>query len=235
MNAVVDTRGEPWEAKVHWSIGVDIGQANDPTALCAVESTKYRMHPLWIKDYTLRDGSWASPYAQRVAEKKPKNVLAVRGLQRLPLGIGYMEQCSIIAQMLADTKIDRAEVFMDATGVGKPISDLFNRAGIDHRPVWITGGIESNDHGAGFTVPKLHLISRLQAALHSGELRIAKSLPEAGAFTRELQEFRVSWTEAGHIRFGARQGAHDDLVLAAALAVYGVERRIVSSVVPLVL
>ena len=73
-------------------------------------------------------------------------------------------------------------------------------------------------------MPKLILVSRLQAALHSNELKIARALPESAAFTRELQEFRASWTEAGHLRFGARQGAHDDLVLAAALAVYGATR-----------
>jgi hypothetical protein len=65
---------------------------------------------------------------------------------------------------------------------------------------------------------------RLQAALHSGELKIARALPEAVAFARELREFRASWTEAGNVMFGARQGAHDDLVLAAALAVYGATR-----------
>lgn len=230
-----DTRAGPWQCRVKWLIGVDIGQANDPTALCAVESISYRLHPLWVHDYKAPDGSWVDPGAARIAAAKPKNLLNVRGLQRLPLGMGYMEQCGVIAQMLADQKIRDAEVLIDATGVGKPISDLFKRAGIKHAPVWITGGAEENSRGMGFTVPKLHLISRLQAALHAGELRIAKSLPEAVAFTRELQEFRVSWTEAGHMRFGARQGAHDDLVLAAALAVYGADRRtrLVSSVTPL--
>jgi hypothetical protein len=61
-------------------------------------------------------------------------------------------------------------------------------------------------------------------ALPSGELKIAKSLPEANAFVRELTEFRASFTDAGHLQFGARVGQHDDLVLAAALAVWGASR-----------
>jgi len=55
-------------------------------------------------------------------------------------------------------------------------------------------------------------------------LKIAKGLAEAQVFFRELQEFRASFTQVGNLQFGARQGSHDDLVLAAALAVYGVTR-----------
>jgi hypothetical protein len=39
--------------------------------------------------------------------------------------------------------------------------------------------------------------------------------------TRELQEFRVKYTEAGNATFNAREGGHDDLVLALAIAVFG--------------
>lgn len=36
----------------------------------------------------------------------------------------------------------------------------------------------------------------LQALLHSGNLRIAASLPDAAVLARELQDFRVRFTEA---------------------------------------
>jgi hypothetical protein len=41
---------------------------------------------------------------------------------------------------------------------------------------------------------------------------------------RELQDFRARFTEAGNATFNAREGAHDDLVLALALAVFGLPR-----------
>ncbi len=41
---------------------------------------------------------------------------------------------------------------------------------------------------------------------------------------RELQDFRVSFSTAGNPIFGAREGAHDDLVLAVALAIFGATR-----------
>ena len=54
--------------------------------------------------------------------------------------------------------------------------------------------------------------------------RIAKALPESAVFVKELIEFRASWSESGNLTFNARSGCHDDLVLAAALAVWGANR-----------
>jgi len=88
----------------------------------------------------------------------------------------------------------------------------------------ITGGRETSRHGPGWSVPKGELVSKLQALLHAGELRIAASLPDAPVLLRELQDFRVRFSDAGNATFNAREGAHDDLVLALALAVFGLSR-----------
>lgn len=198
----------PYTSRTRWSVGIDIGQSFDPTAFCAVEAVFWQMgdgfqnawrHP--------RTGAYVTEGAPKIVEARPKNEARVRGLQRLPLGASYVEQCERLAALLSNPELAEAKVFLDATGVGKPVADLFKAAGIKHTPVWITGGREEQPHDSGgFTVPKLLLISRLQAALHSGELKIAAKLPEAAAFTRELQEFRVSWTDTVHAQFGARQG-----------------------------
>jgi hypothetical protein len=47
-----------------------------------------------------------------------------------------------------------------------------------------------------------------------------RELPEADALVRELQDFRVEFTAAGNLTFNARQGRHDDLVLALAIAAW---------------
>ena len=41
---------------------------------------------------------------------------------------------------------------------------------------------------------------------------------------RELQDFRVRYSDAGNATLNAREGAHDDVVLALALAVFGLSR-----------
>jgi hypothetical protein len=63
----------------------------------------------------------------------------------------------------------------------------------------------------------------LQALLHQGRLRILRQLPEAETLARELQDFRVEYTQAGNLAFNARSGRHDDLVLALAIAVWRAE------------
>jgi hypothetical protein len=69
-------------------------------------------------------------------------------------------------------------------------------------------------------VSKLTLVSRLQALLHEGRLKIQRELAEAETLVRELQDFRVEFSPTGHLTFNARAGKHDDLVLALAIAVW---------------
>jgi hypothetical protein len=78
---------------------------------------------------------------------------------------------------------------------------------------------------AGWSAPKVELVSKLQALLHAGQLKISRAMPEAAVLVRELQDFRVRYTDAGNATFNAREGAHDHLVLALALAVFGLSRR----------
>jgi len=55
--------------------------------------------------------------------------------------------------------------------------------------------------------------------MSTGTSRIAKALPDARALAEELMDFRANISEAGYTSFGAREGAHDDLVLAVAVGV----------------
>jgi len=84
----------------------------------------------------------------------------------------------------------------------------------------ITAGTAETRDFAICGVPKLTLVSRLQALLHQGRLKIQRELAEADTLVRELQDFRVEYTATGHLTFNARSGKHDDLVLALAIAVW---------------
>src|SRR5262249_1510741 len=56
-------------------------------------------------------------------------------------------------------------------------------------------------------------------------LQIARSLPDAAALVRELRQFQVKITAAAPETCGGwRDGQHDDLVLAVALACWWSER-----------
>ena len=71
---------------------------------------------------------------------------------------------------------------------------------------------------------KILLVSVMQSLLHAGEIKIAKSLPDAATLVSELQDFRANISESGYASFGARSGKHDDLVLAVAIAAWWLTR-----------
>jgi hypothetical protein len=71
-----------------------------------------------------------------------------------------------------------------------------------------------------FHVPKTVLISTLESRMHTGELKVAPQLVEAGPFREELSDFERHITDAGRTTWSARVGKHDDIVLATSLAVF---------------
>jgi hypothetical protein len=60
--------------------------------------------------------------------------------------------------------------------------------------------------------------------LHTGTLRFAAALSEAAAAKDELKDFRRKLSDAGRATYAARTGAHDDLVLAVAIACWWISR-----------
>jgi len=173
--------------------GVDLGQAHDPTAIAVVRR--------------LDDGS--------------RPIFQCGHLERLPLGTSYPNIVSRVLQQLRRPPLaGKSELVIDFTGVGRPVIDLFVGRGVTPVGVTITGGDVVTNDGPVWRVPKLILVSRVQALLHSGQLKIHRSLADAPALVSELQDFRCHVTANGHWTFNARSGKHDDLVLALAIALW---------------
>jgi hypothetical protein len=117
----------------------------------------------------------------------------------------------------------RFELVLDLTGVGRPVADLFRSDGLK---VTITGGNdELVDERGVHHVARLTLVSQVQTLLHDGRLQIQKELADAPVLRAELEDFRAVVTDSGRWTFGARSGAHDELVLTLALAVWRANRR----------
>jgi hypothetical protein len=149
----------------------------------------------------------------------PPPIFQVGHLERLPLGTPYPGIVAHVGRLLGKLSAG-TELVIDITGVGKPIFEMFIYSGISPLGVLITAGTTETGAGPICSVPKLTLVSRLQALLHEGRLKILRELAEAETLVRELQDFRVEFTAAGHLTFNARTGKHDDLVLALAIAVW---------------
>ena len=61
------------------------------------------------------------------------------------------------------------------------------------------------------------MIGPLITGLEGGTVKIASALPDAAVLLRELNAFRVTRGEGGHLSYGGKT-EHDDLVLAVALS-----------------
>jgi hypothetical protein len=200
------------------TVGVDLGQSRDPTAIAVVETEK--LVRCWRDE---RD---------RIGQEVEGVVHRVRHLERLPLNMPYPMQVAhvrrlVMSPLLKGEGSGPPALVIDETGVGKAVADMFEADGLRPERVWITAGLEEG-RGASprsHRVPKIQLVSRLQAALHASDVKFAPALAEAPTLEHELAEFRMRFTPGGSAVFGAREGRHDDLVLAVAIALWWASRR----------
>jgi hypothetical protein len=169
-------------------LGLDLGQAQDPTAIAVVERVQEPIPP--------PDGI-GTDLIQRLEPPRYE----CRYLETVPLQTPYPAIVLHVSKLLAKPPLNgKCKLVLDATGCGRPVADLFSS--LDPSNVLITGGmdVEKRDfetsHGF-WRVSKLILVSRLQAMLNSRELRIAADLPAAKLLVNELQNFRAQISEAG--------------------------------------
>jgi hypothetical protein len=155
---------------------------------------------------------------------------ACRHLQRWPLGTSYPAIVDDVVQLTAAAPLAGCTLAVDGTGCGRAVVDLFRRAPGRQgtlTPVLITAGHDVRQAEDGYLhVAKVQLVSTLQVLLQSRRLKIARALKLARTVERELANFRVKITAAANETFAGdwREGEHDDLVLAVALAAYLAER-----------
>src|SRR5215203_1990762 len=197
-------------------VGLDLGQSNDYTALAVVEKVE-------------REGDRGDPD------------LHLRHLERYELRTPYPTMVSRVAALVRDPQLTTTrqywngrevlaepELLVDATGVGRPVVDLFRERGLHYKAITITGGNSVTRVAGGYGVPKRDLIGALEVPFHSGRLKVAAGLRLWETLRAELQTFRrkVSLTTGMDTYEHWRESDHDDLVLAAALACWGAERKL---------
>ncbi len=204
MELVYSSSNHSPHAKPTYFIGLDLGQAQDYTALAILE---------------------------RPNAGGGERTYLCRHLQRWPLKTSYPTIVADVSRIVRSPELKggqaQATLALDATGVGAPVVDMFRAAHLPVHlvPIQITGGSEVSHDGDVSRVPKRDLVSSSQVALQTGRLKIAPELPDAQTLVRELQNFQVKINlETAHDSYGAwREGTHDDLVLAVALALWVAE------------
>jgi hypothetical protein len=201
-------------------VGLDLGQAADFTALAVVQSVKEH-----------------NPETRRIHKN-----LHLRHLERYELGTTYPEIADKVVALMRDERLSPNEydpsrlrvyrstpqLIVDDTGVGRAVADLLTSKGLKFTAVTITGGDEVHAAGGGrYRVPKRDLVGALEVPFHTGRLKIAEGMELWPTLKKELLSFRrkINLKTAHDSYEHWREGDHDDLVLAAALACWWITRR----------
>jgi hypothetical protein len=160
-----------------------------------------------------------------ILEKREDNAYDVRYLERVrntPYTTIVMRLNHLVKRLPV-----RPYMAVDATGVGRPVVDMIRGTNLPATvyAITLTGGDSVIRNGMELHVPKRDVASAMAVLLQTGRLRVARGLKESETLLRELLNFRVRISLAGHDSYGAwSEQEHDDLVLAVGLAVWLAEK-----------
>jgi hypothetical protein len=213
--------------KPAYLLGLDLGKKRDYTALAVlkqqavptgrqVNETEYQYDLVHLDRWRGRNYRDAIPVVDEVITKLRH--------------VAFEEHF----RATGDGSVDGGEpviaLVVDQTGVGEAVIEDLRAAGLACVGITIHGGDTTSTQPGGFRVPKRALVATVEVLLQNRRLRIASKLPLAGVLVSELDNFKTTITlSTGHDTYGAaepwREGAHDDTVLAVALASwYGEEQ-----------
>jgi integrase len=132
-------------------VGLDLGQQNDFTAIAVLEDV--------------------TP-----PEDSNKKTLHIRHLERFKDRL-YPDVAERVETLLETPPLkDQAALFIDATGVGPAVTDIFKKRGRKFKAVKIHGGDAETRSDGFYRVPKRNLVSVLQVLLQSGNPKIVSEM-----------------------------------------------------------
>jgi len=193
---------------------VDLGTVRDPTAITIISREMVALDNVSTRRET------------RENERHTfQSMYRVRYMDRLPLGMDYPEQIERVRGMMAHKDlVGKAELIIDATGVGLPVLHMMNERGLSPVGIWITAGNKTSRRPDGFNVPKRTLVSTLNLIFQSRRLKIPYGLKQRAAFMKELEGFTMKMRNSGADTYEAEtESVHDDLVMSMALGVWYAE------------
>jgi hypothetical protein len=220
-----------------YSLGCDLGQASDFTAVAVLEKT-----------VVPRRDAMFSPVGESPGNRLVEGdiVYDLVYLKRPKLGTPYDEIARRVADLICELEpegafgeLGQVTLSVDGTGVGRGVVDMldteFKRRGatsksvprVDFRRVSVTGSnttLKRPDRSNGYwSVPKRDLVFSAVAAFQQGKIRIAKGIKDRDALVNELKNYkRVTNIATGSMSFEPwRASDHDDLLFALCLSLWG--------------
>ena len=209
------------------SIGVDIGQLRDHSAVVISESQEK-----YTGEVTNRTRLTKGGFPVEVEERETATFYEIRDAIRLPLNTPWPKVGKTIANAVQGILRMKEDAFVyvtvDVTGIGRPVVDLALAPALQ----WVPGHMVRSatfTHGdrkvgnlnqAEVTVGKYYLVSRIKTLFQSNQLALPAGHQELELMIEELMDFDREIDEDANERYGAfKVGTHDDLVTALGLAV----------------
>jgi hypothetical protein len=193
----------PHTETTKYAIGLDLGQAQDFTAISVLQFQK-----------GVLDHGTALERHTGMSKQRPATRIDVRHLERMKLNTSYVDIVEHVARLMATPPLNGhdgippARLIVDATGCGLPVTDLLVERGLKPLRVLITAGNEVTWPALDRVhVAKGILIAQIDAHLHSSVLRFAPELTESSALRNELLDFRRSLSAAGRAGCTSRRRA----------------------------
>jgi hypothetical protein len=199
------SRNEIWPRFV---IGLDLGQAQDPSALVITERL--------LRDAQVTD---AGGHAREF-------VYHVRHMYLFELGTEYPDIVEEVIRLTNEPALfGQTALIVDATGVGAGIVGLLWQRGLRPVSITITPGHQATPTRRGWNVPKRDLVSVLQVLFQTERIGISPQLELGDDLFEELRNFTARINPRRTQTFSpARNDQHDDLVIAMALGCHYFER-----------
>lgn len=223
-----------------YSVGVDLGQANDPTAIAVLE-----------KKIVPPETALFAPVGESPSNRLVEGSVAydLVYIKRPKLGTPYDTIAKRVADLVCELEpqgafgeLGQVTLSVDGTGVGRGVVDMldteFQRRGttsksiprVDFRRVSVTGSqttLKRPTRTNGYwSVPKKDLVFPAVAAFQQGKIRIGK-VKDRDALVNELKNYkRTTNIATGGMQFEPwRESDHDDLLFAVCLALWGWQTR----------
>jgi hypothetical protein len=224
-----------------YSVGVDLGQASDFTAIAVLEKT-----------IAPPETAMFSPVGESPSNRLVEGSIGydLVYLKRPKLGTPYDTIAKRVADLVCELEpqgafgeLGQVTLSVDGTGVGRGVVDMldteFKRRGttsksiprVEFRRVSVTGSqttLKRPTRTNGYwSVPKKDLVFPAVAAFQQGKIRIAKGITDRDALVNELKNYkRTTNIATGTLAFEPwRESDHDDLLFAVCLALWGCQTR----------
>lgn len=201
----------PAKAVDKWIVAIDPAQMGDFSAVIGLHHT--------VRVLEGNENWWLD---ERVGKWRQKSVttLYVRFIDQFPQKETYPMQALRLKDIASKEWLPpNTKILCDATGVGLAVYQIFQATGLRIQPIVFTSGNEVK-WGAQISLPKLVMVSTLNAALNNGVIKIAEEHPMAKLLVEQLESFQGVMRASGSMAFNAAGRGHDDLVSALGLCVW---------------